>query len=184
MTGYSSAPLPHATQEGGPAHAPNTSRPPAGSHLTVEDRATLWLGRYQAATTSTATKCQALLDAASRHIPPTAGGWQERIHTMPPEALAEVESAIRFGESIAYPEGHERGLREGWALGYEEGVARGRYLEASEIADSLRWSQGEHNRSLARDLASRPPYAERCDRRGEHERAERARALLAERGIA
>jgi len=103
---------------------------------------------------------------------------------MPLEALAEVESAIRFGEAIAYPEGYERGLREGWALGYEEGVARGRYLEASEIADSLRRSQGEHNRALARDLASRPPYAERCDRRGEHERAERARALLAERGIA
>ncbi len=158
MTGYSSAPRPRTTQEGGTTpNTPDTTRPPAGSHLATEERAALRLGQYQAATSSTATKYRDLLDAASEHIPPAAGGWQERVHTMPLEALAEAASAIRFGESIAYPEGHERGLREGWALGYEEGVALGRYLEASEIADSLRRSQGEHNR---------------------------ARALLAERGIA
>ena len=185
MTGYSSAPRPRTTQEGGTTpNTPDTTRPPAGSRLTTEGRAVLRLSQYQAATSSTATKYRDLLDAASEHIPPAAGGWRERIRTMPPEALAEAESLIRFGESIAYPEGYEQGVRDGYLLGVRVGEARGRYLEASEIADSLRWSQGEHNRALARDLASRPPYAERCDRRGEHERAERARTLLAERRIA
>ena len=50
-------------------------------------------------------------------------------------------------------------------------------------AEHLKWLDAE-NRALSASLASGTPYAELCELRGEPERAERARQVYAERGIA
>ncbi|KAE8762449.1 hypothetical protein [Georgenia thermotolerans] len=61
----------------------------------------------------------------------------------------------------------EIGRCEGWCAGYA----------AAEADDERRWGQ------LARLLRGGVPYDELCERRGEHARAVRHRALMRERGI-
>lgn len=66
---------------------------------------------------------------------------------------------------------YELGLRDGWARGYEAAEADLAAVQARAHAS-------------VQQAARTPSYDELCDRRGEHERAERQRAILHERGIA
>lgn len=154
----------------------------AHEHNQEERRAFLraWADAVDAQVQAEAT---AALKASQRAREATHGAWQGRVATMSSPALAELESAVRFGESLAYPEAYEQGLRDGFRLGERAGQARGRYLEAAAADDADRRWRAQVGRDVAAS-AARPSYAELCERRGEPERAERARRLLAERGIA
>lgn len=66
-----------------------------------------------------------------------------------------------------------------YEAGYVAGYARGREAENESIAALQR-----HAAATVRAVAKAGPYADLAERRGEPERAERQRAILAERGIA
>lgn len=88
------------------------------------------------------------------------------------------------GYEAGLPTGYMRGMADQWPVALEVGRRRG-WREAT-----ARWD-AEHsafldasNRGLVRDVAGAPSYAELCERRGEYDRAERARRTLRERGVA
>ncbi|MCR6491708.1 hypothetical protein [Cellulomonas sp. P24] len=58
------------------------------------------------------------------------------------------------------------------------GIAMGR----QQVEDEWHTVRADGGR-VARMLAASPSYAELCERRGEPERAERQRRILAERGV-
>lgn len=66
---------------------------------------------------------------------------------------------------------------------YQAGVEHGIALGRQQAEDD--W-QAIHSRAaaIARQVAESPSYADLAERRGEHDRAERQRAILRERGIA
>lgn len=100
------------------------------------------------------------------------------------EAMEQVGLAIAVGERTGYLNAFEDVARDlfplVWAAGYCEGQ---KDLVVGQDAAHRRW-QEEMDRRLAASLAQGVPYPELCERRGEPERAERARRLYAERGIA
>ncbi|WP_315134706.1 hypothetical protein [uncultured Actinomyces sp.] len=156
---------------------------PGAGGLSPEARRAFLRAWADAVDAQVQAEATAALKASQRAREATHGAWQERLATMSPSALAELESAVRFGESLAYPEAYEQGVRDGFRLGERAGQARGRYLEAAAADDADRRWRAQVGRDVAAS-AARPSYAELCERRGEPERAERARRLLAERGIA
>lgn len=66
---------------------------------------------------------------------------------------------------------YELGARDGWHLGYA----------AAEEDMAALWRRAH---GIAQEAARGVPYDVLADRRGEHDRAERQRAILRERGIA
>lgn len=68
---------------------------------------------------------------------------------------------------------------EWYEAGYVAGVARGREAAEDELAALQRAAVDS-----ARRTAARGPYADLAKLRGEHDRAARQGALIAERGIA
>jgi hypothetical protein len=68
---------------------------------------------------------------------------------------------------------------DAYAVGYLDGLDAGR----RELENEWRGLMGV-SAAVARLIAEAGPYADLADRRGDHERAARHRALLAERGIA
>lgn len=118
------------------------------------------------------------------HLTGTASTWRERLAAMPDELAAEYIAANSDGYDSGCVDGYSRAVGDTWPVAYELGRRAG-YRQAT-----ARWD-AEHsafldaaNRQLATDLAGTPSYVELCERRGEHERAQRARRLLRERGIA
>lgn len=86
-----------------------------------------------------------------------------------------------------YDTGHHVGLVEGKIVGYREGREHG-FAEGLEVLvrgldEKRRLELTAHHGALAELLASSPSFAELCDMRGDHQRAERQRQILAERGI-
>lgn len=84
------------------------------------------------------------------------------------------------GHAVASMEAYRQGHVDGYGLGYRQG------LEAAERADVENreaWFT-EQYRQLAHFLTSIPPYADLAELRGEHDRAERQRQILRERGVA
>lgn len=100
------------------------------------------------------------------------------------EAVEQVGLAVAAGERTGYLNAFEDVARDlfplVWAAGYREGQ---KDLVVGQDAAHRRW-QEEMDRRLAASLASGTRYPELCELRGEPERAERARQLYAERGIA
>lgn len=76
--------------------------------------------------------------------------------------------------------GFLRGLQEGYRAGYDAG--RSDEASAREAVDEA--SRAAAHRAHAAFLARLTPWDELAERRGEHDRAARQRALLAARGIA
>jgi hypothetical protein len=66
-----------------------------------------------------------------------------------------------------------------YQIGYEQGIERGRQQLEDEWAGAY-----EVSAQVARFIAQHGSYADLCDRRGDHEAAERHRALVRKRGIA
>lgn len=94
-----------------------------------------------------------------------------RLPGHPPDlgAVPRLNEMNAHGQYVALAY-YESGLKHGYAAGYDD-------CEAEVNA------QQAHAASLSRMVAMRPSYADLCERRGEHERAERQRAILRERGI-
>jgi hypothetical protein len=74
--------------------------------------------------------------------------------------------------------GHHEGWCEGYVVGYDVGDEQARLAVEEEWRGRMAVSA-----AIARQIANAGPYADLCERRGEPERAEAQRQLLAERGI-
>ena len=100
------------------------------------------------------------------------------------EAMEQVDRAIAAGERSGYLKALEDVARDLFPLVLRAGYAEGQKdLLVGQDAAHRQWQEEMHCR-LAASLAQGVPYAELCERRGEPERAARARQVLAERGIA
>lgn len=99
------------------------------------------------------------------------------------EAAEQVDRAVAVGERAGYLNAFEDVARTlfplVWAAGYAEGQ---KDLVVGQDAAHRRW-QEEMDRALAASLSQGTPYVQLCERRGEPDRAERARQLYAEREI-
>lgn len=107
----------------------------------------------------------------------------KRLDELGPEAMKEVSRTIAVGERIGYQAGFEAAcalLEPTRNAAYAAGQAD---MVTALHAEHLRQLDAE-NRALSASLAQGVPYPELCELRGEPERAERARQLYAERGIA
>lgn len=100
------------------------------------------------------------------------------------EAVEQVDLAVAVGERAGYLNAFEDVARDlfplVWAAGYAEGQ---KDLVVGRDAAQRRW-QEEMDRQLVASLSKGVPYPELCELRGEPERAERARQVYTERGIA
>ncbi len=106
-----------------------------------------------------------------------------RLEALPDEAIEQLDRAVAFGERLGSAFASASALALS-TLFYEAGRARGiAELAATQHADHLKW-QEDMDRALADSLTKGTPYVQLCEIRGEHDRAERARRLYAERGIA
>lgn len=127
---------------------------------------------WQAAT----EKCQDYAQDASPSV-------FKRLDELGPEAMREVSRTIAVGERIGYQAGFEAAcalLKTTQNAAYAAGQAD---MVTALHAEQLKRLDAE-NRALSASLAQGVPYPELCELRGEPERAERARQLYAERGIA
>ena len=104
---------------------------------------------------------------------------------VPGEArTASVGDGISLGAGVEVPLLHRMSPRaraialDWWEAGYSEGVLAGR----QQAEDDWRGRQ-EVSAAIARQVAASGPFDALCEARGEAERAERHRALVAERGI-
>ena len=100
------------------------------------------------------------------------------------EAVEQVDLAVAVGERTGYLNAFEDVARDlfplVWAAGYAEGQ---KDLVVGQDAAHRRWRE-EMDRALVASLSRGVPYPELCERWGEPDRAERARQVYAERGIA
>lgn len=100
------------------------------------------------------------------------------------EAMEQVDRAIAAGERSGYLKALEDVARDLFPLVLRAGYAEGQKdLAVGQDAAHRQWQEEMHCR-LSASLAQGVPYAELCEIRGEHDRAARARQVLAERGIA
>lgn len=116
----------------------------------------------------------------AQDVPPSVFN---RLDELGPEAMREVSRTIAVGERLGYQAGFEAAsamLEPARAAAYAAGQAD---LATALHAEHLKWLDAE-NRALSASLASGTPYAELCELRGEPERAERARQVYTERGLA
>ena len=70
--------------------------------------------------------------------------------------------------ALAY---YERGHQDGWGRGWDAAEAEAAAIQRAAHA-------------VAQQAAKTPTFADLCERRGQHTRATRQRAILTERGIA
>ena len=116
----------------------------------------------------------------AQDVPPSVF---KRLGELGPEAMREVNRTIAVGERIGYQAGFDAAcalLKTTQNAAYAAGQAD---MVTALHAEQLRRLDAE-NRALSASLAQGVPYPELCERRGEPERAARARQLYAERGIA
>ena len=107
----------------------------------------------------------------------------KRLDELGPEAMREVSRTIAVGERMGYQAGFEAAcalLEPSRNAAYAAGQAD---MVTALHAEHLRQLDAE-NRALSASLAQGVPYPELCELRGEPERAERARQLYRQRGIA
>lgn len=133
------------------------------------------LRAYQAATVDTLPR-----DGEPTPLP----AWANRLESLDRQALAEVNATLAMGERTGYLSGWQDGARTEGAAQRHLGRLEGRCELAGELAAASSAYLTDHARALASDLAATPSFADLCERRGEHERARHARAVLAGRGIA
>jgi hypothetical protein len=84
------------------------------------------------------------------------------------------------GRAIGDAEGYRRGHIDGYAKGHPDGLAEA--LAEAEAREAAR--DDVLVRSVAATASRAVPFAVLCERRGDHDRAARARQILTERGVA
>lgn len=108
----------------------------------------------------------------------TADGLNTSSVPAPIPVCEAVSAALALCEA-AEATGHRRGYIEG----HKDGYAAGHEAARLEHAEAEREWFGALNHEVVRRTVNTPPYAELAERRGEPERAERQRELLAARGV-
>lgn len=121
---------------------------------------------------------------AMDHAEATLPAWASSPGSLSANAAEQVSLTIAFGERIGYAEGYENALKAGLWAGIALGVAQGQAVLARSQDRDHRAFLSAFSRQEARTVARSVPYAKLCERRGEPERAARAREILRERGIA
>ena len=100
------------------------------------------------------------------------------------EAVEQMDLAVAAGERTGYLSAFEAVTRDLFPLVWAAGYAKGQKdLTVAQAEAHRRW-QEEMDRQLVTSLSKGVPYPELCERRGEPDRADRARQVYAERGIA
>lgn len=105
------------------------------------------------------------------------------LEALPDGAIEQLDSAVALGERLGSASASASALalfHKAFQAGRASGIAE---LATTQYADHLKWRE-EMDRALVGSLTKGTPYAQLCEIRGEHDRAERARRLYAERGIA
>ena len=138
--------------------------------------------RRREATAIEAREWQAATEKCQDYAQDATPSVFKRLDELGPEAMREVSRTIAVGERIGYCAGFEAAcalLKTTQNAAYAAGQAD---MVTALHAEQLRQLDAE-NRALSASLAQGVPYAELCELRGEHDRAERARQVLAERGV-
>lgn len=139
--------------------------------------------RRREATAIEAREWQAATEKRQDYAQDASPSVFKRLGELGPEAMREVSRTIAVGERIGYCAGFEAAcalLKTTQNAAYAAGQAD---MVTALHAEQLKQLDAE-NRALSASLAQGVPYAELCELRGEHDRAERARQLYAVRGIA
>lgn len=139
--------------------------------------------RRREATAIEAREWQAATEKRQDYAQDASPSVFKRLGELNPEAMREVSRTIAVGERIGYQAGFEAAcalLKTTQNAAYAAGQAD---MVTALHAEQLKQLDAE-NRTLSASLAQGVPYAELCELRGEHDRAERARQLYAARGIA
>lgn len=116
---------------------------------------------------------------ADSQPPDRIPAWQERLNQLDTSALEQVALTEARAASAARADGFAEGLTLGHLNGYRIGLAEGLVWLASAYRANHEQFLDTHHRNLAKNLASGPQetFADRMERLGEHERAERARQI-------
>lgn len=88
------------------------------------------------------------------------------------------------GYDCGHAVGHTEGYRQGHIDGYTAGWADAQAAAADARDQAEREHATEENRRLVARLTNTRPYADLAELRGQHDRAERQRRTLRERGVA
>lgn len=98
--------------------------------------------------------------------------------TYPPRVIAAWLHGYDAGHNVGRHDGRTEGWREGYAAALQDVHAR----VAAEVEQ--RWAALHAvGAETARQVADREPFDVLADRRGQHDRAARQRALLQARGV-
>ena len=138
--------------------------------------------RRREATAIEAREWQAATEKCQDYAQDASPSVFKRLDELGPEAMREVSRTIAVGERIGYCAGFEAAcalLKTTQNAAYAAGQAD---MVTALHAEQLKQLDAE-NRALSASLAQGVPYAELCELRGEHDRAARARQILAERGV-
>ena len=120
----------------------------------------------------------------AEHTYTARGRWRGALYTMSDAWAAEFADANSDGYCSGALTGYTAGVTDTWEIAFELGRRQGAN-DAAELRDEQHSAYLDaENRALVSALTSRPDHATLCELRGEPERAQRARDLLRERGIA
>ncbi len=97
-----------------------------------------------------------------------------------PRARDAFLAGFDCGEHV----GRTLGELDGWRAGYAAGRADGRAEALAEVDERQATRDDALVRSIAATAARGVPFADLCDRRGQHNRADAQRRALRERGVA
>lgn len=127
---------------------------------------------------------RAALEAAQDHAAAPLPRAMTHPEALTAEAMEQMDLAVAAGERTGYLNAFEDVTRDLFPLVRAAGYAEGQKdLVVAQAEAHRRW-QEETDRQLVTSLSKGVPYPELCERRGEPDRAERARQALHERGIA
>ena len=120
----------------------------------------------------------------AEHTYQARGRWRGALHTMSDAWAAEFADSNADGYCSGALTGYTAGVTDTWEIAFEIGRRQGAH-DAADLWDEQHSAYLDaENRALVSALTSRPDHATLCELRGEPDRAQRARALLRERGIA
>lgn len=123
-------------------------------------------------------------DAVDAPKKPIRSHWRQHLPGMPDSWVHEWIECNSEGFDSGHPVGYAKATYEQGRIQFELGRRRGVTQERARVAAEHSAYLDAHNRQLVADLTSQPGFPTLSQRRGEHDRAARARQILRERGIA
>lgn len=154
--------------------------PPALTGVSADDAGPLaaWADRTRALAAD--REGEALNSVLAESVPPgVVPDWQGRMERMSPADLEQVVLTEARAVSAASADSFTRGLQAGHRCGYYTGLADGAAWLAGRYAHASDEALTAHHKALGRDLAAcvSETFADRMERLGDHDRAQRARQI-------